>query len=100
MQRGTLPVLIKKNYVFTANRNGTDGSVDDVSVNRKQRRIGRQSGNKQVGSGFNHFQDHLCVCVCACVRIFPHLSIKLENLQGEQMRRTWVKVVSVATAAL
>lgn len=55
--------------VFPANRTGADGSVADVSVNRKQRRIGRHRGNKQVGSGFNHFQDRLCVCVCVSASV-------------------------------
>lgn len=93
-RRSALPVLNKLCF-HCKHEKWTDGSMDHVLVNRKERRIGCQSANKQVGNGFNHF-SHNCVC------LFSNLSIKRASwiLKGERARRTWVKVVSMATVAL
>ena len=84
-KRGALPALSKLCF-HCKQENQTDGIMDDVSVNRKQRRTGCQSAKKQVGNGFNHFPGlSLCVFVCVCVCDFMCVS-KSVSLASEPFK--------------
>lgn len=102
-RRRFLPVLNKLCFCCKHEKR-TDGIVVDVSVNRRERRIGCQSANKQVGNGFNQFSTTVFTCAPLCLSVcFRNCQLNeqaVRILEGERTRRTWVKVVSMATAAL